>query len=163
MARHSRRTEIIMLAGFVGLCLAIGFSGSGMTVANLRRWYLMLTPPPGTPPNWLFAPVWTLLYVMMGVAAWLVWRQPVGHPRYQQALSAWGCQLVLNALWTPLFFGLHLLLAALVVILAMLGCIGLTMARFWPVSRPAALLLLPYLLWAGYASYLNAGFWWLNG
>lgn len=121
-------------------------------------WYLSLTAPPGTPPSWLFAPIWTVLYLLMGVAAWLVWCQP-GHRR---ALLLWGWQLLLNAIWNPVFFGLHAPGAALAIILALVMLLGVTIVAFARVSRPAALLLLPYFAWACYASYLNAGFWWLN-
>jgi benzodiazapine receptor len=108
--------------------------------------------------EWVFGPVWTALYVMIAVAAWLVWRQP-WHGR---ALRLWGWQLLANALWAPIFFDLHLIGLALLEILLLVLLIGLTVAAFARQSRPAALLMLPYLLWTCYAAYLNAGFRWLN-
>ena len=142
------------------MCLTVGVAGGGVTAVNVRAWYMSLSPPPATPPNAVFAPVWTLLYAMMAVAAWLVWRHPDGHRR--GALALWGWQLLLNAAWAPLFFGLHLILPALGVILALLVLVALTVAKFLRVDRAAALLMLPYLAWVGFAGYLNAGFWWLN-
>jgi benzodiazapine receptor len=129
-----------------------------LTQPAVRTWYLSLARPIGTPPAWVFGPVWALLYVMIAVAAWLVWREP-GHRR---ALLLWGWQLLFNALWTPIFFALRLPGPALLelLILVMLAC--LTAASFRPISRPAFLLMLPYITWTCYAAYLNAGFWWLN-
>lgn len=161
-ARYSRRTEITVLAGFVVVCLAVGVSGSFATAMNIHHWYLSLTPPPLNPPNWLFGPVWTVLYVMMGTAAWLVWRLPDVQSRDHGALTAWGWQLAINALWAPVFFGLHLILLGLAVVLGMFAAISITILRFRPLSGKAALLMLPYLAWTGFAAYLNAGFWWLN-
>jgi tryptophan-rich sensory protein len=128
-----------------------------VTALSVRTWYLTLTPPPGTPPNWVFGPVWTVLYVMMAVAAWLVWR--VGSMR---AVRVWGWQLLLNALWTPAFFGLQSTGLGLVLIVSLLVMVAVTLMIFRRVQPIAALLMVPYLAWVGYATYLNAGFWWLN-
>ncbi len=146
------------LVGFVGLTLLVGAVDAALTAPAVHTWYLALDRPPGTPPNWLFAPVWTVLYAMIAVAAWLAWRRP-GHRR---GLLLWGWQLLANALWTPIFFGLHLIAPAMLDVLALVLLAGLTAAEFARLSRPAALLMLPYLLWTCYAGYLNAGFWWLN-
>ncbi len=110
------------------------------------------------PPNWAFPVVWTTLYVMIGTAAWLVWRQPL----HRRALRLWGWQLLLNAIWTPAFFGLQSPILGLVVILPLLVLIALTIRAFFRLSTLAAWLLVPYGLWTVYATYLNAGFWWLN-
>jgi benzodiazapine receptor len=153
------------LVGFVGLALLVGAADGTATAAATRAWYLSLTPPPGAPPLLLFRPVWTLLYLSMGTAAWLVWRHlgpsPAGGGK-RAALRLWGWQLLLNAAWTPAFFGLHSPGVALLVVLPLLGLIGLTIRAFGRIHRPAALLLLPYALWMCYAGYLNAGFFWLN-
>ena len=146
------------LIGFVGLCLLVGASGGAITADSARGWYLTLARPPGVPPNAAFPVVWSLLYVMMGVAAWLAWRQP-GHRR---ALRLWGWQLLANALWTPAFFGLHSPALGLAVLGVLLPLIVLTIGGFLPLDRRAAALMLPYLLWTLYATYLTAGFWWLN-
>lgn len=147
----------------MGLCLLVWGASGAATALGVRGWYLSLQRPPGTPPNWLFGPVWTALYPTIGVAAWLVWRRiDVGAERKRAALRLWGWQLLVNALWSPAFFGLHRLDVSLVVIVLMLASILLTMRRFAPISRAATWLMAPYLLWVSYATYLNAGFWWLN-
>ena len=118
-------------------------------------WFGELIKPVWQPPNWLFGPVWTALYLMMGIAAGLVWlRRP--SPLVRSALVAFGAQLLLNALWTPAFFGAHALGGALIVILALWLAILTTIVRFARVSRWAAALLLPYLAWVSFATALNA-------
>lgn len=146
------------LVGFVGLTLLVGAVDAAITAPAIRTWYLSLLHPPGTPPNWLFGPVWTVLYLMIAVAAWLAWQQPW----HRRALLLWGWQLLANALWMPIFFGLHQIGAALAEVVVVLMLAVLTTAEFVRLSRPAAILMLPYLLWTCYAAYLNAGFWWLN-
>jgi benzodiazapine receptor len=140
------------------LCLLVGAAASAITGTSVHTWYLSLARPPGTPPNWLFGPVWGLLYVLIGVAAWLVWRR-TGAGR---TVRIWGWQLMANALWTPAFFGLRSPVAGLLVMAVLLPLIVLTIRSFWRVNRGAAWILVPYLAWVGYAAYLNAGFWWLN-
>jgi len=129
-----------------------------MIAPAIRGWYLSLFRPPGVPPVWVFAPVWAALYTMIAVAAWLAWRRPC----HRRALLLWGWQLLANALWAPIFFGLHLVGVALAELLLLLLLAALTTLEFRRLSRPASLLMLPYLLWTCYATYLNAGFWWLN-
>jgi tryptophan-rich sensory protein len=150
------------LLGLLALCLIVGGEAARFTVPSVASWYTTLIRPPLAPPNWLFGPVWTVLYVLMAVAAWLVWRGPAVGRRTEAALVAWGCQLAVNALWTPVFFGLRMIAPGLAVILLLLGAVGFTCARFWRLNRAAGVLFLPYLAWVGFASYLNAGFWWLN-
>jgi tryptophan-rich sensory protein len=140
------------------LCLLVGAASGGVTEAGVKTWYPTLAAPPGTPPNWVFAPVWTVLFVMMGVGAWLVWRQPLHRP----ALRLWGWQLAVNAAWSQAFFGLHSTALGLAVILPMLLLIALTIRAFARIHTVAAGLLVPYIAWTGYATYLNLGFWWLN-
>lgn len=154
--------SVWVLVAFVGLCLLVGAAGGVVTAPGVRGWYLSLARPPGTPPNWLFAPVWTTLYVMMGVAAWLVWRATYGGLAGRPALRLWGWQLLVNAVWSPVFFALHSTGWALLVIVVLLGLIGFTLRAFLRVQAWAGLLLMPYLAWVCYATYLNAGFWWLN-
>ncbi len=129
-----------------------------MTVRAVHKWYLTLHAPPGTPPNWVFAPVWTVLYIMVGTAGWLVW-QRLGAAR---PVRLWGWQLAANALWAPAFFGLHSPKLAMVVIVIMLTSIASTIRTFRRVRRSAAILMLPYAAWCLYAAYLNAGFVLLN-
>jgi benzodiazapine receptor len=152
--------HLLSLACFVGLCLLVSVAEAAVTVPAVRGWYLSLTMPAGTPPNWLFGPVWTFLYISIGVSAWCIWRRRrIGH---RAALRLWGWQLLVNAAWSPAFFGLHSPALALGVILPTLVLIGLTVRRFWRLDRVAAALMLPYAAWMCYATYLNCGFVWLN-
>ena len=145
--------------GFLGLSLLVALSAGAVTATSVHTWYLSLRRPPGTPPNWVFGPVWTTLYLMMAGAAWLVWRRTGGG----RALRLWGWQLLANALWTPAFFGLRLPGLALLVMGVLVVLLGRTVRIFGRIVPLAALLLLPYCVWVLYATYLTAGFWWLNG
>jgi translocator protein len=146
------------LVGFVGLCLLVGAVGGSMTIRAIHHWYPMLHAPPGTPPNIVFAPVWTVLYVMIGVAGWLVWRRLGAAPQ----LRLWGWQLAANALWAPAFFGLRSPALALCVMIILLPLIALTIRSFRRIHRIAAAMMLPYGAWCLYAAYLNTGFLILN-
>jgi tryptophan-rich sensory protein len=126
-------------------------------------WYESLAKPAWTPPGPAFPLVWTTLYALMGTAAWLVWRRPKETPGRRFALAAFLVQLALNAVWTPVFFGMHAMLAALAVIAALWLAILTTLFAFRPVSPPAAGLLVPYLLWVTLATALNFEIWRLNG
>jgi tryptophan-rich sensory protein len=146
------------LVGFIGLCLLAGAVGGSITARAITTWYPSLRMPPLTPPNWLFAPVWTVLYIMLGTAAWLVWtRRGASRP-----LLLWGWQLGANAVWVPAFFGLRNPGLALWVIAAVLVLTALTIRSFLRVRRVAAWLMVPYACWSLFAAYLNAGFWLLN-
>jgi benzodiazapine receptor len=125
------------------------------------EWYAALRKPSWNPPSWLFGPVWTVLYVMMAVAAWLVWRQG-GWTQQRRPLAWYLVQLVLNAAWTPLFFGLHRPDLALMEILLLLGAVGITMRAFFRVRPVAGMLLAPYLAWVSFATVLNFTLWWMN-
>jgi tryptophan-rich sensory protein len=129
-----------------------------MTARAVQTWYTTLRAPPGTPPNWVFAPVWATLYVTIGVAGWLVWKR-LGAAR---PLRLWGWQLAANALWAPAFFGLHSPSLAMSVMVVLLLLLGLTIRAFLWVHRPAAVLMVPYGAWCLFAAYLNAGFLLLN-
>jgi len=122
-------------------------------------WYDALAKPAWTPPGWLFGPVWTVLYVLMAVAAWLVWLE---QPRLSAAIALWSAQLALNGVWSLLFFGLERPGLAAIDIVALLLAIAATALAFARVSRVAALLLVPYLAWVGFATALNLAIWRLN-
>lgn len=156
--RHGWGADLLALGGFMALCLLVAVADGLLTVPNIIVWYSRLVRPPGTPPAVVFGPVWTVLYVLMAVAAWLVWKRPL----HQRALSLWGWQLALNAAWAPVFFAGRMLLPALVIVLGLDILIAATVRAFRTQDRRAAWLMLPYLAWALYATYLNAGFWWLN-
>jgi benzodiazapine receptor len=151
-------SPVLALVGFIGLCLLVGAVSGSMTARVIHTWYATLHAPPGTPPNWVFAPVWTALYIMIGTAGWLVWKR-LGAAR---AVRLWGWQLAADALWAPAFFGLHSPALAMGVMVVLLALIGLTIRRFRRASRPATILMLPYAAWCVYAAYLNAGFLLLN-
>lgn len=147
----------------VGLPLAAGFVGSYFTMPAVAGWYATLLRPELSPPNWVFGPVWTTLYILMGIASFLVWqkRAHYGH-RARQALKVYGFQLGLNVLWSVLFFGLQSPGLALVCVAALWLAIVWTMLLFYRLSRASALLLLPYLAWVSFASYLNYMIYMLN-
>lgn len=146
---------------------AAGIIGSFFTISAIPTWYAGLVKPALNPPAWVFGPAWTTLYALMGIAAWLVWRQwdqgdPSTRLRVKTALAIFGLQLFLNAIWSIIFFGLHSPGWALVDIILLWLAIVWTMVVFYKISKPAAYLLVPYLLWVSFASYLNYSIWALN-
>jgi translocator protein len=146
------------LLGWLAFCF---LASGGAVFVSTGDWYAGLQKPWWNPPPWIFGPVWTLLYIMMAVAAWMVWR--VGGWRAQGfALGFFLLQWLLNALWTPLFFGLHLPLPAFAEIMALWLTLLITTVLFWRISRIAGLLLIPYLVWVSFAALLNFTLWQLN-
>jgi len=143
-------------------CLAAGAIGSIFTRSAIPTWYAELEKPLFTPPSWLFGPVWTLLYIMMGVAAFLVWRRGLKNRNIRVALIVFLLQLVLNALWSVVFFGLESPFFGLVVILILWIAILATVVFFFRISKVASVLMWPYLLWVSFAAVLNASIWLLN-
>jgi translocator protein len=142
--------------------LVVGLAGASSSYANAKDWYNALNRPTFTPPDWLFAPVWTALYIMMGVAVSRVWRCGLDSPGVKSALAVFAIQLILNAIWSPLFFGMHSPLLGLLDIVALWLVIAVTIILFWQVNHPAALLLVPYILWVSFAAILNLRIWQLN-
>ncbi len=161
LQRRTMGGDIVALVIFVGLCLAVGALGGTWTAESVRTWYPTLAKPPINPPNWVFGPVWTVLYIAMGIAAWRVWRAD-GVFRARVALAAFGVQLALNLAWSFLFFGRHLIGAALIDILLLLAAIIGTLMLFARHDRIAAWLMVPYAAWVAYASVLNGWIWALN-
>lgn len=149
----------MVLSGFIVLCLGVGVVSGVMTAGAMVDWYPTLNKPFFNPPSWVFAPAWTILYIMMAVAAWRVW---LAGPSSKPALNLFFIQLVLNFLWSVFFFGLHSPALALIDIIAMWIMIALTMRAFFKIARPAGWLLVPYLAWVSFAAVLNASIWWLN-
>ncbi|QLQ37485.1 TspO/MBR family protein [Micromonospora robiginosa] len=145
------------LAGF-GVATFAAAAVGGLGVRGTSAEYQSLEQPAWAPPSWLFGPVWTVLYALIAVAGWLVWRR-VG---FGPALWAWCVQLVLNAIWTPLFFGAGRYGLAFAEIVLMWLAIGVTVVLFRRVSRPATLLMLPYWAWVTFAAALNLAIWRLN-
>jgi len=143
--------------------IAVSLAGGLITRPSIPSWYASLAKPGFTPPNWLFAPVWTLLYALMAYALWRVLSLPRNTPGRRAAIGAFFVQLALNSLWSFAFFGAQSPLAGLIVIAALNLAILATMSAFWRLDRAAALLLLPYLAWVAYATALNGAIWQLNG
>jgi tryptophan-rich sensory protein len=129
---------------------------------SITDWYADLVKPKLAPPNWIFAPVWTILFVLMGVAAFLVWKKGLDRKDVKIALGIFVGQLVLNTLWSIIFFGLRSPGSAFIEIIFLWVAILATIISFARISRPAAWLLVPYILWVGFASYLNFMIWMLN-
>ena len=150
-----------MLIAFLAVVFAVGLAGTPFTAKATKTWYAEVSKPSWTPPNWVFAPVWTLLYAMMAVAAWLVWRRG-GFAAQALPLALFIAQLALNGAWTPVFFGLRMFGAGLAVIAALWAAILATTIAFFRVAPAAGWLMTPYLAWVSYAATLNAGIWWLN-
>jgi tryptophan-rich sensory protein len=146
----------------LALPLAVGGLSGFATSAGVAAWYPTLVKPAFNPPAWLFGPVWTLLYLMMGVAAFLVWRRGLGADGVRLALGVFLFQLLLNGLWSLLFFGLRSPGWALVDIGLLWLAIGGTIWLFWRVAPTAGLLLLPYWAWVSFAAVLNGSIWSLN-
>jgi len=144
------------------LCQLAGIIGSLATFSSITGWYLALNKPFFTPPNWVFGPVWITLYTLMGIALYLVWMQGLKKKKVKQALQIFGLQLILNSLWSIVFFGMHGLAAGLFVIVILWLAILWTIIRFWKIDKRAGWLLVPYILWVTIATALNAGVWLLN-
>lgn len=132
-----------------------GALGSLFTFPNIGLWYQFLTKPELAPPNWVFGPVWTTLFVCMGIASFLVWQRGAHKREVRLALAFYGVQLVLNVLWSVVFFGLQDPQGAVAVIAILWLAIAATAYLFYRVSKPAGFLMLPYLVWVSFATYLN--------
>lgn len=144
-------------------CLAVGYFSSLVTKSSLETWFPTLIKPSFNPPNWVFAPVWTMLYIMMGIAAGLVWnRIDFEKETVRKALIFFAIQLALNGLWSYLFFGLKNPLLALIEIVILWLMIYETYIKFAKIDKIAGYLFIPYLAWVSFATVLNANIWWLN-
>ncbi|MBU6370787.1 MAG: tryptophan-rich sensory protein [Patescibacteria group bacterium] len=157
----------LKLLGCVAGCEAVGAVGAIFTTPAIGTWYAELVKPAINPPNWIFAPVWTTLFALMGVALFLIWKRAGEMPEEKgtakTAIAVFAAQLVLNVLWSVIFFGLHNPGAAFVEIVILWLFIVATIAVFAKVSRAAAWFLAPYIVWVSFAAYLNFAIWRLNG
>jgi tryptophan-rich sensory protein len=149
------KKEIIKLSLSVLIPLLIGFIGSYFTAPAIPEWYAGLNKPSLNPPNWIFAPVWTILYIFMGVAFFLVWKETTETRRKIIAFAFFGAQLVLNLTWSIFFFGMKNPELALMNIILLVIALIATMISFYKISKKTLYLLIPYLLWISFASYLN--------
>ena len=157
-----KRRPLLTIAGVVGICVVLGAAGGLITAPRIQTWYTTLEKPGFTPPNWVFGPVWTILYALQGVAAWLIWRAGLDRRIVRIALGLFATQFVLNIAWSPAFFGLESPILGLAVIVPLWFAIVATMAAFSRVDRRAAALLVPYLAWVTFATALNYAIWTLN-
>ena len=152
----------LVLFALLALCLTVGSLGGIITARSVGDWYLTINRPPWNPPAFIFAPVWTVLYFSMAVAAWLVWKRDRRFAGVRLALVFFFIQLALNFLWPFVFFGAHAIGAALFNIALLWIALALTVWAFFGVSRLAGVLMLPYLAWVSFASFLNFAIWQLN-
>ncbi len=157
-----KRIGKIVLA--IVVCELAGIVGSAFTISSVSSWYVTLLKPALNPPSWVFGPVWTLLYLLMGISVFLVWenKSEVAAADRKRGLILFAIQLVLNALWSIFFFGFHDPALALLDLIALWIAILATMIWFYKISRPAMYLLLPYILWVSFAMYLNYSIYALN-
>lgn len=142
--------------------LLIGFIGGGFTASEIPGWYAKLNKPGWQPPNWLFGPVWTALYILMGIALYLVWKADVSSSKKQTAIILFAVQLILNFFWSIIFFNQHQIGWALVEIIVLWLFILLTIFSFSKINNTAAWLLVPYISWVSFATILNYAIWKLN-
>ena len=156
-----KRGDIIKLIICCGLPLAIGFGGS-FFVGNSLDWYQSLQKPVFNPPSWVFGPVWTAIYLLMGISFFLIWQKGLTGAAGKTALACFILQLVFNAFWTPIFFGAKQPLIAFADIVILWLAIAATIGSFYRVSKPAAVLLVPYIVWVSFAAVLNAAICMLN-
>jgi translocator protein len=155
------RNSWLSLVPFLAICFAAGGIGAVATSQSVRTWYPELKKPEWNPPNWVFAPVWTLLYVMMALSAWLIWRQS-GWEGAKAALVLFFIQLAANCAWSLIFFGMRAIGAAFAEVCFLLMTLFATTVAFYSISFLAAWLLIPYIAWVTFASYLNFRIWQMN-
>lgn len=156
------KIDFIKLIISIVACQAAGVIGSVFTTSSIPTWYAALTKPSFNPPNWVFAPVWTTLFLLMGVSLYLVWQAGFEKPEVKIAIYIFSIQLILNIAWSLLFFGLKIPLIAFIEIIVLWIAILFTIIKFYNISIIASLLLVPYLFWVSFAAVLNFFLWRLN-
>lgn len=144
------------------VCFLAGGIGTIFTSSAIPTWYAHLNKPPFSPPNYLFAPVWTLLYLLMGISLYLIWKKGTKNRKVYEALIFFAIQLALNAAWSPIFFGAKNLFVSLIIIIFMWLFIIKTILAFGRINKTASYLLYPYIVWVSFASILNFSVWLLN-
>lgn len=155
--------KYVKIAIALVVCLTVGYSASMVTRPSVAEWFPTIEKPFFNPPNWVFMPVWTLLYILMAIAAGLVWdKVKEQNEAVKKALGFFLIQLTLNAIWSYLFFGLKNPMLALIEIVLLWLMIYETYLKFTKINKTAAYLLIPYLAWVSFATVLNASIWWLN-
>ena len=165
MTNVKYNNKIRLIGGLIfwlGICYITAWLGAQVSpgIAS-AEWYQSINKPSWNPPSWVFGPVWTVLYTMMGIAAWIVWKE-YGFKKAGAALALFFIQLVLNGLWSQIFFGMQQIGWALFEIVVLLTAIILTTILFFKKSKPAGWMMVPYIAWVGFATVLNGAIWWLN-
>jgi len=157
-----RLRTALLLVICIAAPLIIGFVGTLFTYGGLNGWYALLAKPSFTPPAWVFAPAWTVLYILMGISLFLILKNGSGSPSLKPAIILFAAQLLINLAWSVAFFGMRAVGLALCLLLVLIALIAATMLFFRRISAPAAWLLVPYLAWCCFAAALNIGIWLLN-
>ncbi|BAI62426.1 putative tryptophan-rich sensory protein [Methanocella paludicola SANAE] len=153
--------DIVKLVAALAASFLAALIGSVFTIPSITTWYASLNKPFFTPPDWLFGPAWTILYLLMAIALFLVWRLPQSKQR-DSAIAVYAAQLIMNVLWSVGFFGFHNILLGVALILLLLALIVLTTYEFYGLSKPAAYAMVPYILWVSFATCLNVAVFLLN-
>jgi len=153
--------DIVKLVVAFAASFLAALLGMLFTIPGISSWYAFLNKPSISPPDWLFGPAWTVLYVLMAVALFLIWREPKSKQR-DSAIALYAAQLIMNVLWPIAFFGLHSVPLGLALIVVLLALLLVTTYEFYKISKPAAYALVPYVLWVGFASFLNGAIYLLN-
>ena len=154
--------NVLLLIACIAITYAFAAIGTVSTVSSIPTWYAGLVKPPLNPPNWIFGPVWTLLYTLMAVAIYLVIKNGFSDKTVQLAITLFAAQLILNTAWSVVFFGMKTTFAPIIIIAAMWLAILACIIVFWKISKPASVLMMPYILWVSFASYLNIGIFIVN-
>lgn len=158
----SKIKELPKLVVSILIPLFVGYLGAVTTIASIPTWYATIAKPSWAPPNWIFGPVWTILYVLMGIALYLVWSKGLHRKDVQFAIIIFAVQLLLNLSWSVVFFGYHALFASFSLVLILWLAILANLIAFYVISKTAGLLMVPYILWVSIASYLNYSIYLLN-
>ena len=153
--------DSVKLVISIGVCIAAGIIGSIFTISNIAVWYATLNKPFFSPPDWLFAPVWAILYILMGIALFFIWKAPKVK-KTNEGLMLFGAQLVFNVIWSIIFFGFRSVVGGALSIIILLILIVMTTLQFYRIDKRAAYLMLPYLLWVCFATMLNISIYLLN-
>jgi translocator protein len=154
--------EIPKLIVSIIIVFLAGAVGTVFTLKEITTWYVTLPKPAWTPPNWAFGPVWSFLYVLMGIALFLVWREGLERRDVQIAITVFAVQLVINVVWSLIFFGTHNIAGGLIMVIILWISILINIIVFYRISKPAGLILIPYIIWVSIASYLNYSVFILN-
>lgn len=154
--------NILKLVFSIAICQSAGLIGTVFTVSSIQNWYNLLIQPSFRPPNWLFGPVWTILYTLMGISLYWIWTAGTKKKKVKDALKLFAVHLVFNATWSIVFFGMHNIPLSLVNIIALWILIILVVIKFYKIDKKASLILLPYLAWVSFAAILNYNIFLLN-